>query len=117
MIILFLIIIIENKYIIIYNSNERQPMRIHEKGQLFEGIRNIDFKNNQGFNRINIAAQDKNNKLSSNLPNLNMKNQQQGFQIKNDGGKTLKILLNKNLNEFDKDTEMGDEIKINKKGK
>ena len=46
-----------------------------------------------------------------------MKNQQQGVQIKNDGGKTLKILLNKNLNEFDKDTEMGDEIKINKKSK
>ena len=92
-------------------------MRIQEKGKLLEGIRNIDFKNNQGFNLINIVAQDKNNKLSSNLHNLNIKNQQQGFQIKNDWGKTLKIRLNKNLNEFDKDTEMGDEIKIKKKGK
>lgn len=90
-------------------------MRIHEKGQLFDGIRyrdtRINLEQNQEIGQINW----KNNIIGNNQIYMNKNNQIKIDVKKKEDGSMQNMKLNRSNNAHYEDITMKEEIKLNKK--
>lgn len=92
-------------------------MRIHEKGQLINGIRNREIVNNFGQNSIIEPINSNSNIIRSNQINMNSTNQIKIIPKKVENNSIQNLMIGKNMGILSEDITMNDSTKTEKNKK